>query len=190
MDLSKIISITGRTGLYRIVAQGRQALIAESLEDGKRVPVHASVKVSSLEEISMFTKGDDAPLRDVLAKMFAVEKGPLTIDAKGDIETLYDKLGEALPEYDRSRIYSSDVRKFFQWYTQLEKAGLLKVEAKAAKKEEKGEAEAPTKEGAAKKAAPKKAAGTKAAKTAGPKPSATGSKAKATPVRKGSQRGS
>jgi len=60
MDLSKIISISGKPGLYRIVAQGRQALIVESLTDNKRAPVHSSVKVSSLDEISMFTTGEDA----------------------------------------------------------------------------------------------------------------------------------
>ncbi|HRF79049.1 MAG TPA: DUF5606 domain-containing protein, partial [Flavobacteriales bacterium] len=59
MDLSKIISVAGKSGLFRVVAQGRQAVIAESLLDGKRIPVPSSSKVSSLEEISMFTTGDD-----------------------------------------------------------------------------------------------------------------------------------
>lgn len=186
MELTKIISITGRTGLYRIVAQGRQALIAESLEDGKRIPVHASVRVSTLEEISMFTKGDDVPLGQVFTKLFELDKGKLTVDPKGDLEALYGKLGEALPDHDRSRIYSSDVRKFFFWFGQLLKAGVFKEEGKAKKADE---AE-PTKgkEPEVKKTAAKKAPA-KAAKSAGPKPAATGSKAKSTPVRKSAQRG-
>lgn len=188
MDLSKIISITGRTGLYRIVAQGRQALIAESLEDGKRIPVHASVRVSTLEEISMFTKGDDVPLGQVFTKLYEIDKGKLTVDPKGDIEALYGKLGEALPDHDRSRIYSSDVRKFFFWFGQLLKAGALKEEAKEKKGEKAGAEKAkdaePVKKAASKAKAPAKAA----AKSAAPKPTA-GSKAKSTPVRKSAQRG-
>ncbi|MBP9160923.1 MAG: DUF5606 domain-containing protein [Flavobacteriales bacterium] len=191
MDLSKIISITGKSGLYRVVAQGRQALIAESLTDKKRIPVHSSVRVSTLDEISMYTKGDDVLLSAVMAKMHAIEKGKLSVDPKGDIEPLYDKLGEALPDYDRERIYSSDVRKFFVWYQMLVAAGLFEEEKKkgtSKKGEDKDE-----KEG---KAAPKaKAAAKGAVKKAAVKKSATpkgggASKAKAKPMHKGAQRGS
>lgn len=189
MDLSKIISVTGKPGLFRVVAQGRQALIAESLEDGKRMAVHASVRVSSLDEISMFTKGEDVPLSQVLEKLHEIEKGKASVDPKGDVEALYAKLGEALPDHDRERIYANDVRKLFTWYGLLLKSGVFKEkeEKKAAGEEKKGKAEKPA-EG---KAAPKKAAKavSGASKAAAPKPGG-GSKAKATPMRKGSQRGS
>lgn len=188
MDLSKIISITGKSGLFRIVAQGRQALIAESLTDKKRIPVHSSVRVSSLDEVSMYTKGDDVLLSTVLDKLHALEKGKLSVDPKGDLEALYDKLGEALPNYDRDRIYSSDVRKFFNWYQLLVTAGLF--EEKEEKKEKKAAADKEDKKarpGAA-KAAPKKKAATAKASVA---PKAGGaSKAKAKPMHKGAQRGS
>lgn len=187
MDLSKIISVTGKSGLYRIVAQGRQAIIAESLEDGKRIPVHPHLKVSSLDEISMFTTGDDVPLRDVLQQLHDVEKGAASLDPKGPEEGLWKKLAEALPTHDRSRIYVSDVRKLFTWYAQLLKSGVFAVKAAETEKEEekgaKGEKKAAkvTKakaDTAAKKAnAPKAGAGTKA-KSAG------------TTMRKSSQRGS
>lgn len=190
MDLSKIISVTGKPGLFRVVAQGRQALIAESLEDGKRMAVHASVRVSSLDEISMFTKGEDVPLSQVLEKLHEVEKGKASVDPKGDVEELYAKLGEALPEHDRERIYASDVRKLFSWYGLLLKSGVFKEkeEKKAAAGEEKKAKGEKSAEG---KAAPKKAAKavSGASKAAAPKPGG-GSKAKATPMRKGSQRGS
>ncbi|MBK9274130.1 MAG: DUF5606 domain-containing protein [Flavobacteriales bacterium] len=186
MDLSKIISVAGKSGLFRVVAQARQAIIAESLIDGKRVPVPTSMRVSSLEEISMFTTGDDVPLKDVLAKLHAQEKGKLSVDPKGDEETLWKKLGEVLPEHDRNRIYPSDVRKLFAWYEQLARSGALDAkeeskdgdkpaEAKAGDKKSKGPVKADV---AVKKAnAPKPGSGTKA-KSAG------------TTVRKGSQRGS
>lgn len=185
MDLSKIISVAGKSGLFRVVAQGRQAVIAESLLDGKRIPVPASAKVSSLEEISMFTTGDDVPLKDVLQKLYEVEKGKESIDPKENDDKLFAKLAEALPSHDRERIYASDVRKLFAWYAQLLKAGEFE------KKEEENKAD-----GAAEKTAKAKAPkeGDKKAKAepvkkaaAGPKP--TTSKAKATTMRKSAQRG-
>lgn len=199
MDLSKIITVAGRSGLYRILAQGRQALIVESLADGKRLPVHSSVRVSSLEEISMFTTGDDVPLTEVLGKLFEQEGGKLGFDLrKADDEALYAKLGEVLPDHDRERIYASDLRKLFSWYELLVKSGAL-AEAKAAEKEAEQAKEEDSKEEKkpAKKAAAKKPDGEKAtkaksaAKSAGkgaPKPGGA-SKAKTTTVRKGSQRG-
>lgn len=182
MDLSKIISIAGRSGLYRVVAQGRQALIAESLTDKKRFPVHSSIRVSSLDEISMFTKGDDVLLSKVLEKLHEIEKGKLSVDAKGNLEALYDKLGEALPDYDRERIYSSDVRKFFVWYEMLNKAGIFDEKKPKAKTAEKKSDASASKTGAPKKKAPAKKAA--ASKSGGP------SKAKAKPMHKGAQRGS
>ncbi|MBZ0205740.1 MAG: DUF5606 domain-containing protein [Flavobacteriales bacterium] len=192
MDLSKIISITGKSGLYRVVAQGRQALIAESLADKKRIPVHSSVRVSSLDEVSMYTKGDDVLLSTVLEKLHALEKGKLSVDPKGDLEVLYDKLGEALPNYDRDRIYSSDVRKFFMWYQMLVAAGIFEEDKKAkkkagAEKEEKDKDKKKVK-GTAAKSAPKKKAAT-AKRTTAPKTGGA-SKAKAKPMHKGAQRGS
>jgi hypothetical protein len=190
MDLSKIISITGKSGLFRVVAQGRQALIAESLLDKKRIPVHSSVRVSSLDEVSMYTKGDDVLLSKVFEALHAKEKGKLSVDPKGDLEALYDKLGEALPNYDRDRIYSSDVRKFFSWYQILVDAGIFDEQAKEKKsdKEEGGPAQG---EKGKKPVAAKAGAKPKAPTSKGTAPKAGGgSKAKVQPMHKGSQRGS
>ena len=186
MDLSKIISVAGKPGLFRVVAQGRQAVIAESLLDGKRIPVPSSAKVSSLEEISMFTTGDDVPLSKVLESLHTVEKGKASLDPKEDVDKLFAKLGEALPEHDRERIYPSDVRKLFSWYELLLKAGEFETkkveEAKAAEEEKEAKA---GKKAPAKKAAPKAA---KAVKTAAPKPAGS-TKPKAASMRKSAQRG-
>lgn len=190
MDLSKIISITGKSGLYRVVAQGRQALIAESLTDKKRIPVHSSVRVSSLDEVSMYTKADDVLLSTVFEKLHALEKGKLSVDPKGNLEFLYDKLGEALPNYDRDRIYSSDIRKFFMWYQMLVDAGIFEEDKKKKKKAEADKdekKEKPAKTAGTNTAAKKKAAPAKRTTT----PKAGGaSKAKAKPMHKGAQRGS
>lgn len=189
MDLSKIISIAGKSGLYKVVAQGRQALIAESLIDKKRIPVHSSVRVVSLDEVSMYTTADDVPLATVLEKLHAKEKGKLSVDPKGDPEALYEKLGEALPDYDRARIYSSDVRKFFMWYELLASTGILdeKGETEEGGTEKDGEDKA-TK---ATKATPAKKAKKAPAKKAGAaKPTGTSKAKSQSTVRKGSQRGS
>ncbi|MCB9170017.1 MAG: DUF5606 domain-containing protein [Flavobacteriales bacterium] len=188
MDLSKIISVAGKPGLYRVVAQGRQAIIAESLIDGKRLPVHASLRVSSLDEISMFTKDEDVPLKDVLERLYAKHGDKSTVDPKGEEEALWKALGEVLPDMDRERIYASDLRKLFTWYELLVRSGDLEPE-----KEEAGDQkEAKPKE---EKAAKKKGEGKTKARSAGPakKPGSAkpaGSKSKSTTVRKSAQRGS
>lgn len=193
MDITKIITIAGKSGLHRIIAQGRQALIVESLTDTKRFAVPLSVRVSSLEEISMFTTGDDVPLKDVLTKLHEVAKGGASADPKEDDDSLWAALLKALPEADKERIYSSDVRKLFTWYGQLLKSGDLdkkEEKAKGGKKEaEAAKTAASGKEdGKAKKAAPKKKAA--AAGKGGPKPGGGSGAPKAAAVRRGGQRGS
>ena len=181
MDLSKIITIAGKSGLHRVIAQGRHALIVESLADNKRFPVPTSVRVSSLDEISMFTTGDDVPLKDVLTKLHEQAKGGESADPKNDDDALWKALTEALPNADRDRIYASDVRKLFTWYGQLLKGGAF-----TAKEEEKKEdgAEVVKEEKPAKAAKPKAGA----AKKGGATTKAAGPKAAA--VRRGGQRGS
>lgn len=183
MDLSKIISVTGKSGLFRVVAPGRQAIIAESLEDGKRIPVPSSVRVSSLDEISMFTTGDDEPLKNILAKLYEKNKDA-AVDSKGDDATLWKALTEVLPTADKERIYPSDVRKLFFWYGQLLKAGVFT--AKEEKAEEEGDK---PKEGAKAKKAGEKGAKAKAdvaGKKGAPKSSGPG---KSAAPRRGGQRG-
>ena len=178
MDLSKIITVAGKSGLHRVIGQNRQALIVESLLDGKRLPVPMSVRVSSLEEISMFTTGEDVLLKDVLTKLFEAKKGGAAADPKSDDGTLWAELLKALPNADKERIYASDVRKLFTWYGQLLAAGEF------AKKDEAKEEKAEVKEETKAKKAPK----TKV-DTAAKAPKATSAAPKAAPVRRGGQRG-
>jgi len=184
MDLSKIITVAGKPGLHRVVAQGRQALITESLIDGKRAPVPLSVKVSSLDEISMFTTGDDVPLKEVLAKLHEASNKGEAADPKSDDNALWEALTKALPTADRGRIYTSDVRKLFTWYGQLLKAGeFAKKEAEAAKEPE-------HKEAAAEKKTAEKAQKKKKADAASKVKPTGGGAPKAAAVRRGGQRGS
>ena len=124
--LRDILSITGKPGLYKLVSRGNNMLIVESLLDGKRVPTYARDKIVSLGEISMYTIGEDVSLSEVLTKLG--EKEGLKVAAidpkKADNDQLRNFFGEVLPDFDRDRVYPSDIRKLIQWYNILINAGI------------------------------------------------------------------
>ncbi|MBO5013614.1 MAG: DUF5606 domain-containing protein [Paludibacteraceae bacterium] len=124
--LRDILSITGKPGLYKLVSRGNNMLIVESLLDGKRVPTYARDKIVSLGEISMYTMGEDIALSEVLTKLG--EKEGLKVASidpkKADNDQLRDFFGEVLPDFDRDRVYPSDIRKLIQWYNILINAGI------------------------------------------------------------------
>ena len=124
--LRDILSITGKPSLYKLVSRGNNMLIVESLLDGKRVPTYARDKIVSLGEISMYTMGEDVSLSEVLTKLG--EKEGLKVAAidpkKADNDQLRDFFGEVLPDFDRDRVYPSDIRKLIQWYNILINAGV------------------------------------------------------------------
>jgi hypothetical protein len=138
MDISKIIAISGYPGLFKVVAQAHNGIIVESLIDKKRMQAFSTYKISALEDISIFTTGDDMPLKDVLKKMFEMEKGQTSIDAKAGNEDLKSYMKKVLPEYDGERVHVSDIKKLITWYNLLEKNDLLKS-TEAEPKEEQGE---------------------------------------------------
>lgn len=134
MDLSGIISIAGMSGLYKVVAQTKSGLVVESLLDKKRVPAYSTSKVSALEEVSIYSTGDDVPLKDVFQKIYTKEKGATKIDHKAPDAELKKYFKTVFPEYDEARVYASDIKKVISWYNTLEKEGLLTK--KADKKED------------------------------------------------------
>jgi len=129
MDISKIIAISGYPGLFKVVAQAHNGIIVESLIDKKRMQAFSTFKISALEDISIFTTGDDMPLKDVLKKMFEIEKGQAKIDAKAGNEDLKAYLKNVLPNYDAERVHVSDIKKLINWYNLLEKNDMLKETA-------------------------------------------------------------
>ena len=124
--LKNILAITGKPGLYKLVSRGNNMLIVESLLDGKRTPTYARDKIVALSEVSMFTTGDDVSLSSVLTSAGNKEGlKPASIDAKkADNEALRAWFDEVLPEWDRDRVYPSDIRKRIQWYNILVNAGI------------------------------------------------------------------
>ncbi|MEN9303841.1 MAG: hypothetical protein RL264_2270 [Bacteroidota bacterium] len=129
MNVKGIIAISGRPGLFKVVAQGKNSVIVESMLDGKRTPAYASEKISTVEDISIFTEEDDVKLVEVFATMKEKYGENPAISHKSMVGDLETELSEFLPNYDKERVYLSDIRKIFQWYNLLHKAGLLDAEA-------------------------------------------------------------
>ena len=195
-----MISISGQGSLFMIVSRTGFGLIAESLEDKKRIPVYQHHQVSTLEDISIYTKEGDVPLREVFLRIFEKEGGKECIDPKEGNDKLKKYFETVLPDYDDERVYVSDMKKVFKWYNQLvqgnhidaeslkpreeepaageadeEKTEKKKTTKKTAAKKDKEEAAEPAAEGKkkeTKKAEPKKTATKK--KTAAPKVSKAG----------------
>ena len=122
--LKTILAISGKPGLYKLVRQGKNMLIVESLADKKRVPAYAHDKVISLGDIAMYTVEDDIPLGDVLESLKAKTEGkPVDIKSFKDDSEVRAFFKEVLPEFDEDRVYTADIKKLFTWYNQLLAAG-------------------------------------------------------------------
>lgn len=127
MDLTGIISITGRPGLYLVVAQGKNSIIVESLTEKKRFPAYSTDRVSALDDISIYTVEKDFPLKDVFLRILEKENGKETLSHSEDFSVLQKYMLEILPDYDQDRVYVSDIKKVFQWYNILLKAGRIQL---------------------------------------------------------------
>jgi len=148
MDLSKILAVSGKPGLYKMLTQGKSNFIVESLTEARRFPVFTHERVSSLEEISIFSTGDeDMPLKDVFRKVFDKLGGSRAPDANNPPDKLKAFFLDAVPEYDTERVYISDIKKVVTWYNLLLDKGLMVFEEE--EKSESGDAGAnPAAEGA------------------------------------------
>ncbi|WP_179352624.1 DUF5606 family protein [Winogradskyella vidalii] len=126
MSLDKILSISGKPGLYQIVTQTRTGAVVESLIDKKRITVGAHSNISILSEIAIYTLTEEVPLREVLKKIKEKENGePTSISHKDGKDALEEFFFEVLPDYDEDRVYASDIKKVVQWYNLLQKNDYL-----------------------------------------------------------------
>lgn len=130
MDLSDIIAVSGKPGLYRVVSQSRASLIVESLEDGKRLPVHSIQKVSALADISIYTLQGDKPLSEVYQEFYKFTEGDKAPHHNSSEEDLREFMDRALPQYDEDRVYQSDLKKLFKWYNLLHDKDMIDLEEK------------------------------------------------------------
>ncbi len=129
MDITKILSISGKPGLYKMVGDAKNKVIVESLVDGKRYPAFSHDKISSLKEISIYTETDDIPLEDVFKSIFKTLEGKPVSNPKkmaaNDLKALFEK---AVPDYDKDAVYVSNMKSVFSWYNILVENGLIDLE--------------------------------------------------------------
>jgi hypothetical protein len=125
MVLKDILAISGEPGLFRFIAQGKNAIIVEHLETKKRSSAYGSAKVSSLEDIAIFTETEDMPLGKVFDRINEKENEGPAPDPKGDANQLKEWFEGILPEYSKDTVYTSDIRKVVLWYNTLHKLDLL-----------------------------------------------------------------
>ena len=118
--LKKILSVSGKPGLYKLVSTSKTITLVESLIDGKRFPIYTHEKIVSLGEIAIYTSEDEIPLKDVLVKIRENENGgKISDDKKSSNKELFSYFETILPTYDKEKVYASDIKKIVNWYNLL-----------------------------------------------------------------------
>ncbi len=125
MGLRTVLSVAGKPGLFKLIAQNKGGVVVESLLDRKRTSIPATANVSSLGDIAIYTYEEEVPLREVFKAMAAVTEGKEAMSHKGTKNELEDFFGEVLPKFDQERVYASDIKKVVQWFNILVKNDLL-----------------------------------------------------------------
>jgi hypothetical protein len=129
MSFQKILAISGKPGLYELKVQTRSGFVAESLLDGKKITVGLRSNVSLLTEIAVFTYNEEVKLIDIFKSIATKENGEATISHKEVDDKLKSYFREILPEYDEDRVYTSDIKKIFNWYNILQPKGYVTLDA-------------------------------------------------------------
>ncbi len=134
--LKEILSIAGKPGLQKMVSNSSNAIIVESLIDGKRFPAYSNAKIIALEDISIYTETKDMPLKDVFKIMYTKENGKAALSHKESSEKITAYFSEIVPDYDQDRVYISDMKKIIQWYNLLAEKEILSFSEENEEKEE------------------------------------------------------
>jgi len=128
MDLTKIIAISGKPGLYKLISQAKGGFIVEDLDKGKKTSISAQNNVSLLENVAIYGVSEEFPLKEVFTRIYNKENGEPAISHKESGASLRKYMEAILPEYDESRVYDSDLKKLFQWYNILQAKSLVTPE--------------------------------------------------------------
>ena len=140
MELDKILAISKKPGLYKLITQSRGGFIAESLLDKKRISINISSNVSVLSEIAIYTLSEEIPIKTVFSKIFEKENGNLTsISPKASKDDLEAYFFSVLSDYDEDRVYASDIKKVLIWYNLLNEQNFLDFKTKTPVLEEEEE---------------------------------------------------
>jgi hypothetical protein len=139
--LKKILSVSGKPGLFKLISQGKNMMIIESLVDKKRGPALAHDRVVSLGDISIYTENEEMPLSAVFTNIKEKEAGnKASIDPKADGNALRAYFGEVVPDFDKERVHTSDIKKIIIWYNLLVDNELTEFTAPATEEENAPEA--------------------------------------------------
>jgi hypothetical protein len=126
MDLTGILSVSGHSGLFKLIKQSKTGFIVESLIDQKRMQAFASSKISTLEDIAIYTETTEVHLKEVFRKIFTQLEGKqIKLEPKSTGEEFKAFLEKILPDYDKERVYVSDIKKLVSWYNLLNEKGMI-----------------------------------------------------------------
>ncbi len=139
MDLSKIMAISGKPGLFKMLAQTKNGIVVESMLDGKKFTAFTHERISTLEEISIYTQDEDRPLKDVLKAIHEMQEGKAAISHKASDDDLKAFFEQAVPDYDKENVYTSDIKKVIYWYNLLLEQEMLDFSDKEEQEEEKAD---------------------------------------------------
>jgi hypothetical protein len=137
MKISDVLAISGKPGLFKILASSPKNLVVESMIDGKRSSIPGSLRVSSLSDITMYTTNEDVPLREILKSMFDKNKGKPALSHNAAPQEVKDFIDSVVDNLDHGRVYASDLRKLVQWYNLLISQKALPFEVEEEKKDDK-----------------------------------------------------
>ncbi len=128
----RILTVTGKPGLYRLLSQGRNMFVVEAVDaTKKRMPVYNHDKVVMLDDIAIYTDTEEVPLREVFANIYEKENGPIPFDVKGATpEELVEYFESVMPDYDRERVYLTHIKKIYSWYNILVASDVVDFAAK------------------------------------------------------------
>ena len=136
MNLDKVLSISGKPGLYELISRSKGGFIVKSMESGKKTAVSMRHNINVLGEIAIYTYDDEIPLYKVFNNIAEKESKGKTIDPKSTSNELKSYFQDVLPEYDEERVYVSNIKKVLQWYNSLIDLGISEFEAEKAQERE------------------------------------------------------
>ena len=139
--LKGILAISGQSGLFKLVAESKNSIIVESFDTKKRIPVYSSAKVSALEDIAIYTYEGDIPLKDIFKSISDKEDGGAALSSKASGNELKTYFEVVVPEYDKDRVYISDIKKVLLWYNTLLEKEMLDFSEVEEETDEKKETE-------------------------------------------------
>jgi hypothetical protein len=127
-EFKEILAISGYSGLFKYISQGRNGIIVEGIEDKKRMNAYAHYKVSSLDDIAIFTDSEEVPLKKVFKIINDTLNGGQALDPKSDKSDLIDFFKKIVPNYNKEKVYVSDIKKVISWYNILQRNGMNNFE--------------------------------------------------------------